>query len=103
VFVKLTEAWTGRGSVMAKNKRVIEIQKYPPDPVPREIPIDRIFRKVMGRNMRDFGRKEKLFSQGDRAVNVMYILRGEVKISVVSKSGREAVLGILGPGDFIGE
>ena len=36
-------------------------------------------------------------------MNVMYIQKGEVKISVVSKSGKEAVVGLLGQGDFIGE
>jgi CRP-like cAMP-binding protein len=57
----------------------------------------------VARTMMAFGRKETIFSQGDPSKNIMYILKGEVKISVVSKSGREAVLGILGPGDFIGE
>ena len=33
----------------------------------------------------------------------MYIQKGGVKISVVSKTGKEAVVGMLGPGDFIGE
>jgi CRP/FNR family cyclic AMP-dependent transcriptional regulator len=51
----------------------------------------------------EFGRKTTIFSQGDHTNNLMYILKGEVKVSVVSKSGKEAVLGILGPGEFIGE
>jgi CRP/FNR family cyclic AMP-dependent transcriptional regulator len=53
--------------------------------------------------MKAFRRNTKLFSQGDSSNNIMYILNGEVKISVVSESGREAVVGIVGPGDFIGE
>jgi CRP-like cAMP-binding protein len=57
----------------------------------------------VARTMMEFGRKETIFSQGDLSKNIMYILKGQVKISVVSKSGREAVLGILGPGEFIGE
>ncbi len=57
----------------------------------------------VARTMMEFGRKEKLFSQGDPCKNVIYILKGEVKIFVVSESGRRAVLGIVGPGDFIGE
>ena len=57
----------------------------------------------VARIMKEFGTNETLFAQGDRATNVMYVRKGEVKISVVSKSGKEAVLGILGPGDFIGE
>jgi CRP/FNR family cyclic AMP-dependent transcriptional regulator len=88
---------------MAKNKKAIEIQKHPAGPFPKEIPINRIFRNVMGGKMMEFGRKEKLFSQGDPSKNIIYILKGEVKVSVVSRSGREAVVGILGAGDFIGE
>jgi len=57
----------------------------------------------VARTMMNFGRKETLFSQGDPCNNIMYIQKGGVKISVVSKGGKEAVVGILGPGDFIGE
>jgi CRP/FNR family cyclic AMP-dependent transcriptional regulator len=51
----------------------------------------------------EFGKKVTLFSQGDRCDSIMYIQKGAVKISVVSNSGKEAVVGMLGPGDFIGE
>ena len=51
----------------------------------------------------EFGKKVTLFSQGDRCDSIMYIQKGGVKISVVSKTGKEAVVGMLGPGDFIGE
>src|ERR1019366_7290132 len=57
----------------------------------------------VARTVMEFGEKERLFSQGDPSKNIMYILKGGVKISVVSKIGKEAVVGILGPGDFIGE
>ena len=50
-----------------------------------------------------FGKKEKLFSQGDRCKNILFLQKGSVKICVVSGSGKEAVVAILGPGDFIGE
>ena len=50
-----------------------------------------------------FGKKEKLFSQGDRCKNILFLQKGSVKICVVSSSGKEAVVAILGPGDFIGE
>jgi CRP/FNR family transcriptional regulator, cyclic AMP receptor protein len=88
---------------MAKNRTDMEIRNHRPDLSPREIPIERVFREVMSAKMMQFGRKEKIFSQGDHPQKIMYILKGEVKISVVSKSGREAVVGILGPGDFVGE
>jgi CRP/FNR family transcriptional regulator, cyclic AMP receptor protein len=50
-----------------------------------------------------FRRGEKVFSQGDPCDCVMYIQTGGVKLSVVSKTGREAVVAMLGPGEFFGE
>ncbi len=44
-----------------------------------------------------------VFSQGDPADAVFYIHKGKVKLSVLSKGGKEAVVGIMGPGDFFGE
>ena len=51
----------------------------------------------------EHGRAEVIFSQGDPSDSVMYIQKGGVKLSVLSKTGREAVVGMLGPGDFFGE
>jgi CRP/FNR family transcriptional regulator, cyclic AMP receptor protein len=51
----------------------------------------------------EYGRDETIFSQGDSCDSVMYIQRGGVKLSVLSKTGREAVVAMLGPGDFFGE
>ncbi len=51
----------------------------------------------------EYGRSEAIFSQGDRCNTVMYIQKGGVKLSVLSKTGREAVVAMLGPGDFFGE
>lgn len=50
-----------------------------------------------------FRRKETIFAQGDPAKNVMYIQEGGVKLTVVNETGKEAVVAILGPGDFLGE
>ena len=44
-----------------------------------------------------------IFAQGDPATSVMYIERGTVRLSVVSHSGKEAVIAVLDPGDFFGE
>ena len=57
----------------------------------------------VARKIVEFARKETVFSQGDPCTSVLYIQRGGVKLSLVSKSGREAVVAILGPGDFLGE
>jgi len=50
-----------------------------------------------------FARGETIFTQGEACRHVMYIQSGGVKLSVLSKSGREAVVAMLGPGDFFGE
>ena len=51
----------------------------------------------------EYGRGETIFTQGDACEHVMYIQTGGVKLSVLSKTGREAVVAMLGPGDFFGE
>jgi|ERR1700730_5175894 len=51
----------------------------------------------------NFGTGETIFSQGDVAETLMYIQSGCVKLSVASKTGKEAILAILGPGEFLGE
>jgi CRP-like cAMP-binding protein len=50
-----------------------------------------------------FRRAQTIFAQGDPAKTVMYIQQGGVKLSVISKTGKEAVVAIMGPGDFLGE
>src|SRR5579871_2120171 len=57
----------------------------------------------VARKIVEFKRKETIFSQGEVCGSVLYIQRGGVKLSVVSKTGKEAVVAILGPGDFVGE
>jgi len=51
----------------------------------------------------DYGRGAAIFTQGDPCEDVLYIQSGGVKLSVLSKTGREAVVAMLGPGDFFGE
>lgn len=57
----------------------------------------------LGRTVAKFATKEVVFAQGARALGVLYIQEGGVKLTVVSESGKEAVVAILGPGDFLGE
>ena len=57
----------------------------------------------LGRKVDKFRGKETVFAQGDPAKNVMYIQEGGVKLTVVNETGKEAVVAILGPGDFFGE
>ena len=57
----------------------------------------------LGRRLEKFRAKQIVFTQGDPAKNVIYIQEGGVKLSVVNKIGKEAVVAVLGPGDFLGE
>jgi CRP/FNR family cyclic AMP-dependent transcriptional regulator len=50
-----------------------------------------------------YQRAEVIFSQGDPSDSVLYIQKGAVKLSVLSRAGKEAVVAMLGPGDFFGE
>jgi CRP-like cAMP-binding protein len=51
----------------------------------------------------EFKRKEIIFSQGDSGKTVLYVQRGAIRLSVVNERGKEAVVAILGQGDFFGE
>jgi CRP/FNR family cyclic AMP-dependent transcriptional regulator len=57
----------------------------------------------VARKVVEYGRKVAVFTQGDPATSVLYIQRGGVKLTVVNEAGKEAVVAILGPGDFFGE
>jgi CRP/FNR family transcriptional regulator, cyclic AMP receptor protein len=59
--------------------------------------------KGIARKIVEYQRGEAIFSQGDTCEHVMYIQKGGVKLSVRSKTGREAVVAMLGPADFFGE
>jgi CRP/FNR family cyclic AMP-dependent transcriptional regulator len=56
----------------------------------------------LGRKIVKFRRKETVFSQGDLAKSAIYVQEGGVKLTVVNSGGKEAVVEILGPGDFFG-
>ena len=56
-----------------------------------------------GRKLVSFAKKRTIFSQGDKADSVFYVQKGRVRLTVVSARGKEATIGIVGEGDFIGE
>jgi CRP/FNR family cyclic AMP-dependent transcriptional regulator len=56
-----------------------------------------------GRKVVAFPRKQTIFTQGDAADAIFYIQKGKVRLTVVSKVGKEATLGILNEGEFFGE
>ena len=57
----------------------------------------------LARKVVEYKGSQKIYSQGDPANRVMYIQKGGVKLSVVNEVGKEAVVAMLGPGDFFGE
>jgi len=56
-----------------------------------------------GKTILEFRKDEIVFAQGDVASTVFYIQKGRVKVVVISEQGKEAVVGILEPGQFFGE
>jgi CRP/FNR family transcriptional regulator, cyclic AMP receptor protein len=56
-----------------------------------------------GKTILEFHKDQVVFAQGDAANTVFYIQKGRVKVVVISEQGKEAVVGILGPGQFFGE
>jgi CRP/FNR family transcriptional regulator, cyclic AMP receptor protein len=57
----------------------------------------------VGKSIVEFKKDQNVFVQGDRADTVFFIQKGTVKLSVLSEHGKEATIGILGPGQFFGE
>jgi CRP/FNR family cyclic AMP-dependent transcriptional regulator len=57
----------------------------------------------VARHALDFKKCDRIFSQGDSSNTIHYIQKGNVKLSFVNQNGKEAVLAVLGAGDFFGE
>jgi len=57
----------------------------------------------MGRKIVELKKGQTIFSQGDTAETLFYIQSGQVKLSVISSSGKEATIALLGAKDFVGE
>jgi CRP/FNR family cyclic AMP-dependent transcriptional regulator len=57
----------------------------------------------VGKSVLQFEKGETIFAQGDPAEAVFYIQGGKIKVTVLSDQGKEAVIGIVGPGQFFGE
>jgi len=71
----------------------------------RDAPLDlrTYLAKARGGTTKDFRKKATVFSQGSPADSVFYVEKGKVKLTVISARGKEAVVAILGSGDFFGE
>jgi CRP/FNR family transcriptional regulator, cyclic AMP receptor protein len=57
----------------------------------------------LARKVVEYQKSEKIYSQGESIKDVLYIQKGAIKLSVVNEVGKEAVVAMLGPGDFFGE
>ena len=57
----------------------------------------------LAKTIAEYARGETVFTPGDPCDEVLYIQTGGIKLSVRSKTGREAIVAVLGPGDFFGE
>jgi CRP/FNR family cyclic AMP-dependent transcriptional regulator len=77
-------------TVPAKNKRDFDPKKF-------------LATIGEGRKVVVFPKKQTIFTQGDAAEAIFYIQKGKVRLTVVSKIGKEATLGILNEGEFFGE
>jgi CRP/FNR family cyclic AMP-dependent transcriptional regulator len=56
-----------------------------------------------GKTLAAFAQNNVIFAQGDTANSIFNIQKGKVKVTVVSEAGKEAVIAVLGSGDFFGE
>jgi CRP/FNR family transcriptional regulator, cyclic AMP receptor protein len=59
--------------------------------------------RANGRVISTHAKKDVIFAQGDDADSVFYVRKGKVKVAVISKQGKEAVIALLGPDEFVGE
>jgi CRP/FNR family cyclic AMP-dependent transcriptional regulator len=71
-----------------------------PQPVDWEGLLNGIFR---GKTVMEYAAERHIFRQGQPADCLFYIRRGKVKLSVISQQGKEAIVAILGAGEFFGE
>jgi CRP-like cAMP-binding protein len=84
---------------MAKTRKVATVKVASVDPYVATL----LGKITSGKQELTFRKGEKIFSQGDPAQSVMYVERGAVRLSVVARSGKEAVIAIVETGQFVGE
>jgi CRP/FNR family transcriptional regulator, cyclic AMP receptor protein len=72
-------------------------------PIASNLPDTFLGKLQKGQSVHEFRNKQYIFSQGDAADSVFYLQKGKVKMTVVSRRGKEAVIGMVEPGQFFGE
>ena len=71
--------------------------------VPLFDPVVFLATAAVGRDISKYSNKDVIFAQGEEADAVFYIKKGKVKVAVVSKQGKEAIVALLGADEFVGE
>src|SRR5688572_24645006 len=94
-------------AVITRAERPQTGQRRPPVVVKKEPPLDweiLLPGAVQGKTILELiGVGETVFMQGQTADALFFVLRGKVKLTVVSHGGKEAIVATLGPGEFFGE
>jgi CRP/FNR family transcriptional regulator, cyclic AMP receptor protein len=75
----------------------------PRKPIATSLPNTFLGKLRKGQSVHEFRNKQRIFAQGDAADSVFYLQKGKVEMAVVSSRGREAVIGMVEPGQFFGE
>ncbi len=79
-------------------------KKPAPKPAPPAFNAEAFFNSAgLSKKIAEYEPLAVIFAQGDPGDSVMYIQKGAVRLSVLSHAGKEAIVGVLGPGDFLGE
>jgi CRP/FNR family cyclic AMP-dependent transcriptional regulator len=74
-----------------------------PEPTARFDPEAFLAEASLGHSVSEYRSGDVIFAQGDRADDIFFVQAGKVKIAVVSRQGKEAVVGVLSAGNFFGE
>jgi CRP/FNR family transcriptional regulator, cyclic AMP receptor protein len=92
--------------VCGYSRREMTPSESRPRPLPRRFRfnVERFLNSTrVARRVTEYARGSVIYAQGDAATSVMYVQKGRVKLSVLSSTGKEAVVAVLGPRDFFGE
>jgi CRP/FNR family cyclic AMP-dependent transcriptional regulator len=88
---------------MSASRRIPKRQSRGRTPIKQFDPKEFLASAGLGRTVHRYKPRQIIFSQGEAADAVFYIQEGRVRLSVLSKQGKEATIALLGPGDFLGE
>jgi CRP-like cAMP-binding protein len=94
---KAAKSGTGRSPKAAKKTLAAKVANG------HFAPMEFLAKVGAGRTIAEVEKNEVVFTQGDVATAVFYVQKGRIRISVISKAGKEATVALLGAGNFLGE